>query len=215
MNPDHPSDPPVADSVARLIRDFKQGDQDAANELTRRYFDRVVNAASRHLRSCGIRVVDGEDIAASVFESFWQRANEQGYSEDLSDQEHLWRLLSRLMRSKTIDAVRRERAGKRGGGQVRGDSVFLRIDGEQAPGIDNERGSDPNPAEEAMLTERYHQLMDTLGSDQMREIILMRMEGHEVTDIAQQVKLSERSVRRKIAMARSCWSQLADAEDAS
>ncbi len=201
-----------SDSTSRLIREFKNGDAEAANELTRRYFDRVVLAASNRLRSQGVRVVDGDDIAASVFESFLGLAGDHQYVEAISDREHLWRLLLRLMRSKTIDAVRRERAARRGGGHVRGESVFIPRDNEGTAGIDHERGNDPSPLDEAMLAEHYQQLIESLDSDLMREVIVLRLEGYEVSEIAEQVKLSPRSVRRKIAIARSHWSQLAENE---
>ena len=197
------------ESISRLLREFKDGDREAANELTRRYFDRVVLAARNRLRHQGIRVVDGEDIAASVFESFLGRVDEYQGNETLSDQEQLWRLLCRLMRSKTVDALRRERAAKRGGGQVRGESVFMPLPDQRAAGIDHARGPDASPHDEVALSERYQQLIDSLGSELMREIITLRLEGCDVAEIAERVKLSPRSVRRKISIARSRWEELA------
>lgn len=204
-----------SESTARLLRDFKDGDREAANELTRRYFDRVVMAATRRLRDQGVRVVDGEDIAASVFESFLGRVEDYQRQDALSDQEQLWRLLCRLMRSKTVDALRRERAAKRGGGRVRGESVFMPLTDEQEAGIDHARGPDVSPLDEVALGERYQQLLASLGSDVMREIIILRLEGCEVAEIAERVELSPRSVRRKLEIARSRWAELAGDERAS
>jgi DNA-directed RNA polymerase specialized sigma24 family protein len=87
--------------------------------------------------------------------------------------------------------------------------VFLPTRDDRNAGIDHNRGPDPSPFDEAALSERYQQLLESLGSERMREIIMLRLEGCEVEEIAEQVNLSPRSVRRKISIARSRWSQLA------
>lgn len=198
-----------SDSVSKHLVPFKTGDRHAGNELIQRYWDRVLRAASSRLRDAGIRVVDGEDVAVSVFASLFRRAEENKFSDtDLEDREDLWNLLSRLIRNKSVDAVRRERAKKRGEGAVRGESVFMNPNDDFQPGIGGVEEIAEPPIERAALAEQQALLMESLNSDVVREVVMLRLEGYETSEIASRVGLSDRSVRRKIAMAREAWQKL-------
>lgn len=192
---------------------MKQGDVEATNQLVQKYFERVVRAADGRLRSGGIRYADGEDIAVSVFDSLWEHAREQKFADtDLNDREGFWRLLCRYMNSKTIDLVRRERAQKRGGGHVRGESALMGPSGSIGGGLDQQREDGVPPVDQAMMLERYVNLMATLPNDVIREIVVLRMEGFELGDIAKQMDYSERSVRRKLRIARDAWLRMVEAD---
>lgn len=198
--------PDPFDSVSKHLDKFKAGDRNSSNELIQRYWDRVLKAASARLRDAGIRVVDGEDVAVSVFASLCRRAEENKFSDsDLEDREDLWSLLSRLIRNKSVDALRKERAKKRGGGTVRGESVFVNLNDDQGIGFGGVEEAVTSPAEQAALAEQQARLMEALNSDVVREVVMLRLEGYETSEIASRVGLSDRSVRRKIALAREAW----------
>ena len=64
------------ESESQLFQRFKAGDREAANQIIGQFYDRVVNAARKRLEGEKVRATSEEDIAASVFESLWQRADE-------------------------------------------------------------------------------------------------------------------------------------------
>jgi RNA polymerase sigma factor (sigma-70 family) len=201
-------------SISQLLNEFKARNSEATDELIRRYWDRVLAAASARLHDANIRVVDGEDVAVSVFASLCRRAEEERFdSQDLGDRDDLWRLLSRLIRNKAIDAVRRDRAKKRGSGDVRGDSVFMNVAGDSDVGWGAVGGLSETPLERAILVEQQARLLEALKTDVVREIVMLRLEGYEIAEIAKRVGLSDRSVKRKIALAREAWIDLDGSAD--
>lgn len=207
-----PADAPEnEDSVAPFLVGLRAGDAAAVNELTRRYFGRVVRAAARRLpNGRPLRGTGPEDVAASVFESLWARAAVGGFSEkELSDGDELWRLLCKMTASKAVDHARRERAAKRGGGRIRGESVFLGLSGRDsdvAEGLDGTAGACFAPDELAAFAESHDRLMRALPDDRLREIAVLRLEGYEVKEIAEKFGLSDRSIKRKLALIRDDWS---------
>jgi DNA-directed RNA polymerase specialized sigma24 family protein len=201
-------------SVTRILGQFKDGDTEAAEAIVDRYFDRVVDRAAKRLADRGIRAVDGEDVALSVFESLLkQNADKKFADDDLADRQELWNLLCRLIQNKTVDAIRRETALKRGGGNVRGESVFMKPMDSSVGGIDRQAGESADAPNKAMASERFAMLMTILDNDRAREIVTLRLLGHEIDEIADRVQRSPRSVKRKLALARSIWLRLLDEDE--
>ncbi len=194
-----------SDKEKSLLRRFKAGEKDAANELIGQYFERVRSAAQTRLAMRGGRVEGPDDIAVSVFESLWERANNNDFDdEDLATTDELWRLLSRMIQFKTEDAARRNSAQKRGRGSVRGESVFEKQD-DSNPGIDGNVGTSFTPSEILQLKESYTQLMQRLDDETLQKIAVMRFENYKVSEIASEFGMSERWVKRKLAMIRLSW----------
>ena len=67
---------------SELLALFKNGDKEAADELLGRYFDRVVRAAHRRIAQRRLRGTDSEDVALSVFESLWKKADNNHFDEN-------------------------------------------------------------------------------------------------------------------------------------
>jgi len=89
-------------------------------------------------------MVDEEDIALSAFNSFFRGATE-GRFQQLNNSEDLWQVLAMLAERKAIKTFRRERAEKRGGGQVRDESVFEKRIADSFAGAGIDQTGDPNP----------------------------------------------------------------------
>ncbi len=198
---DAPDDDPVSSWIERL----KKADPDAANQLWQQFGEQFVRLARRRLRG-NRRVRDEEDLANSVFRSVCIGVADGRY-DDLTDRDDLWRLTARITRNKAIDYGRRERAAKRGGGEVRGESVFVRHDGSTIAGIDGFAELDRTPDVIVMMTEELDRLIDDLPDDTFREIARMKMLGHSTAEIAEAVDLTTRSVTRKLTMIRDTWEQ--------
>ncbi len=184
-----------------LIQLLKLGNKNAANLLIERYFDRVVALARRRLAGKQFSDSSGDDIAASVFESLWQRAREHRFAdEELRDSRELWKLLCRMIYFKSQDHVRRASAAKRTGGIESGSTLRS-----GAPAIDQvaecRHGSDGV----SIFREEHQRLLDLLGDSHLAQIAVMRLEGYSVAEIADAFTKSLRWVGRKLALIRGIW----------
>ncbi len=198
--------PDPSNTEHELVNRFKSGDKDAANELLQRYFDRTVRAAGNRIAERRLRGVGSEDIAVSVFESLWKKADQRQFGDDdLVQPDEFWRLLCTMIRFKTEDHVRRENANKRGGGAVRGESIFAKPDASSAFGIAAFSDGVMSPAEQAAFRDQHERMMRLLDDDTLQEIVMMRMEEQKVSEIAAHFGKSERWVKRKLALIRDIW----------
>lgn len=196
-------------SVTCWIQDLKRGDDQAAAKLWRRYFDNLVGVARNRLGSSPRRMADEEDVALSVFDVLCRGAAEGRFTE-LETRDDLWRLLVAITAKKAVDQLRHQGRQKRGGGEVRGHSVFGA--GEVPDGFDRFLNEQPTPDFLAMMDEQQQGMMDQLRDDTLREIALARMAGHSNQEIADQLDISLRSVERKLNLIRDEWSQIASGE---
>ena len=101
-------------SITAWLAQLADGDRQAAEQLWRRYFHRLVGLARNKLRGAPRRVADEEDVALSAFDSFLRGA-EQGRFPDLADREGLWALLQTITARKAFHLVRDQQRHKRGG----------------------------------------------------------------------------------------------------
>ena len=103
---------------------------------------------------------------------------------------------------------------KRGGGAVRGESVFADSAGEMnRAGIGAVNSNADTPDLQAELAEACDELLDQLPDDQLRQIAIMRMDGFLVDEIAERLEVSKRAVERRLQLIRKTWSEATDSED--
>ena len=198
------------DDVRLLLRELASGDEQAAQALWDRYFTRLTKVARKHLNGLPLRVADEEDVALSVIRSVQHGLGDGRYA-DLKDQEDLWRLLVTVTRNKATDHVRRERAQKRGGGRVRGESVFRQPGrGGSVEGMGRVLGASPTPEFAAIMAETCRELFERLGDDTLRTIALSKMQGHSNEQIAKTLDCTKRTVERKLARIRERWRHVVD-----
>ncbi|MEL7335908.1 MAG: ECF-type sigma factor [Planctomycetota bacterium] len=188
------------ESVSQLLRRLRPADQtvspeesvaDAAGGLWIRCFDRLIREAKKHLRANSRRMMDEEDVAIIAFDAFLTGVA-QGRFSRLSTREDLWQIMAMLVQRKAMSMLRCHTAQKRGGGDVRGDSGFVR--GEMEGGIENV--SDPWIAEQMCVETR--DLFDKLRTPELKSIALMKMEGYTNPEIAGSMSIAVRSVERKL-----------------
>jgi DNA-directed RNA polymerase specialized sigma24 family protein len=198
----------AADSVSAWIGQLKAGEQAAAQQLWERYFHQLVQLARGCLQGAARRVADEEDVALAAFASFCKRA-EQGRFPQLNDRDDLWRLLVALTERKAIGLVRHERRQKRGGGAVLGEGA-LAGDLGTGEGLDQVAGHEPTPEFAALMAEQCRRLLDQLGSPELRDIAIWKLEGDTVEEIAVRLGCAPRTVERKLQRIRSRWEQDVD-----
>lgn len=197
-------------SVSYWLEQLKAGDQSAVRPLWDRYFQRLVRLAQGKLSARLRRAADEEDVALSAFHSFC-RAAEAGRFPRLDDRDDLWAILVTLTERKVYAQADRETAAKRGGGEVRGDSVFLSGDTHTGSGLGaaNVPAPDPSPAFAAEVAEQFDLLLARLAAREplLRDVALWKLEGFTNEEIAGRAGKSLATVERKLALIRTLWTQ--------
>lgn len=194
-------------SITAWIGDLKQGDDAAAQKLWDRYFERLKGVAYRKLGNASRRIADEEDVALSVFQSLCNGAS-AGRFDRLGNRDDLWKLLVAISGMKAVDQIRRQTAQKRGGGDVRGDSIVGIGSSGGIIGFDGFMNAEPTPEFLMLMEEQQAELFDALADDTQRDIARLRLEGHANDEIAQQTGLALRSVERKLKIIRDTWLEI-------
>lgn len=176
--------PPMRASDGSLVRRFRRGEQDAATELYLRYADRLEKLAQRETgRDLGPRV-DAEDVVQSVFRTFFRRAAQGQY--DLPAGEELWRLILVIALNKIRQLGIHHRAGKRSTARTKSVEHWDAVE---------QGGGNGDATALATLEMVVDELLSQLP-DAHRTMIELRIEGHEVAEIASRSERSQRSVER-------------------
>lgn len=195
---------PQSKNISHWIELVKAGDSAAANNIWRHYFERLVRTVRGRLRGGDRAVTDEEDIALSVFDSFYDAA-ENGRFPDLSDRDDLWRLLLRIAARKVVDKRRRDQRQRRGG-EVRVHSLDQAT--EQDPIIEA-IGDEPSPEMTLMMQETFEQFFSHLGVGPLGEIAGAKLEGYSNAEIARRLGCSERTIERRLHLIREkCQQEL-------
>jgi DNA-directed RNA polymerase specialized sigma24 family protein len=195
-----------AQSVSHWIELLKAGDQDAAQRLWQRYFEKLVNLARHKLRGAPQRLADQEDVALSAFDSFCRGA-EQGRFPQLADRNDLWRLMVVITVRKAVDLRTHENRQKRGGGGILDEAAFQGQLASDLGGLDQVAGQEPTPEFAAQVAEECRRLLDMLNDEVLRSVALWKMEGFNTDEIAQKLGCVPRTVERKLRVIRSLWAQ--------
>jgi DNA-directed RNA polymerase specialized sigma24 family protein len=195
-------------SITRWIAELEFGQADEAQEeLWRRYFRRLVALARIKLGETPRGAADEEDVAAAALNSFF-RGVAGGQFPQLHDRHDLWPLLAKITSRKALDQRRYLLAEKRGGGRVRGDSVFAGPSDSIADWPATLLEAELSPDYLAVMSEECERLMAILTDDQMRLIARRRLEGYKNAEIAKELGIIERTVERRLQLIRSLWSEV-------
>ena len=198
-------------SVSVWLDALRSSDENAAQKLWERYFQRIERLAAKKLQRRYNRVFDEEDVAISAFRSLLIGIR-GGRFPDLHDRDNLWALLVVITARKVSHRVRDERALRRGGGRVYGESVL----GHERLGPDPETddkanigrviGSAPSPEFALEVAEEAEALLDRLEDASLRQVALLRLEGYSNKEIAGLAGCALRTVERRLALIRKIWS---------
>ena len=205
------------EQFADLLGQVRDGHEESTTILWERYFQPLVRLAGTRLPKNLRRTGDEEDIALSAFHSFIAGVRRDQFP-DLAGPDNLWGLLITLTSRKVNAHLRRQTRQKRGGGNVRGESVFLDSAGESNQGgleqLGGAGGEDAiRPDLRVELAEACEELLDGLPDEQLREIAVLRMDGYLVDEIATKLELSKRAVERRLQLIRKTWSERRELEE--
>ncbi|KAA1260441.1 RNA polymerase sigma factor [Rubripirellula obstinata] len=191
-------------SITIWIEQLKSGRSRAATELWDRYFERLKGLAKQKLASSEKRVFDEEDLAISVFQALCEGVENNRFDR-LDNRDDLWSLLIAITKHKCVDQIRRQTSDKRGGGRVRGESVFGQPGG-AVECFDDLLKEEPTPDLFVSMDEECNRLMAMLDDEVQARIVRQKLAGYRNREIADQLGISLRSVERKLEVIRDLWS---------
>ena len=140
------------------------------------------------------RRVDADDVVQSVFRTFFRRSRKGGY--EVPEGEELWKLFLVISLNKIRSTAAYHRSAKR---NVRNTSAL------------GERDVAASASEEQEGYDTLKMVIDELLAElpvTQREIIALRIDGHEVNDIAERSKRAKRTVERVLQNFRQRLAQI-------
>ncbi|MEM7316423.1 MAG: sigma-70 family RNA polymerase sigma factor [Planctomycetota bacterium] len=197
---------PEPEDFSLWIHRLKTGDEEAANVVWDACFERLKQLAKRNLGMATQKAADEEDIALSALHSFMIRAR-NGKFPNLDDRESLWKLLFTITVRKSIRHIRWISTDMRSG-----DIDEARLGGENnLMGLDDFAGMDISPdslVEQLDQQDAFNKVLDDLDPT-LRAVVISKLEGQSVREIASQLGCSTRTVERKLRLIRKTWEELA------
>jgi RNA polymerase sigma-70 factor (ECF subfamily) len=173
--------------VTILLERSRAGDADAAEQLFRRYAQRLTRLAEQHLSRKLAGRMDGEDIVQSVFRTFFRRSAQGEFRLDSSAQ--LWKLLVKITLLKTQAKGRLHTAQRRDIRAELADDAWL------AAAVAHE----PGPEEAALLVDQIERILHGLPP-LCSQVLDLRLQGCAVADIAPQLHVSRQTVYRLLGL---------------
>lgn len=174
----------IEQSDRSLLREFRKGDQQAAEVLYVRYASRIRALIQANCSMQLSQRVDPDDVMQSVFRSFFEGASQGLY--DAPQGTELWRLLLVIALNKLKKEERRHRTGKRS------------VDRTQAISADTELPAYADNAHDWEYVVMQLTIEEALAKlpTQHRLMMELRLQGYEVAEIAERSGRSKRSVER-------------------
>lgn len=170
---------PASQNVTEMLRDWRNGDQEALGKLIPMVYDELRRQAAGYLR----RERSGHTLqtTALIHEAYLRLINQQNI--DWQNRAHFYAIAARLMRQILVDHARKRQATKRGGSG-------LKIPLEEAMVISSGRDVDLVALDEALTR------LAALDPQQSRIVELRYFSGLSVEETAEALGVSSRTVRR-------------------
>ena len=176
------STPDPADGDRDLLHRYRDGQEDAATALYKRYAVRLKRLAEKKTGTKMASRIDPEGIVQSVFRTFFRRVSKGHY--EVADGDDLWNLLLVISLNKLRKEATKQRTAKR---DISKTQSLLESDANSLAKNDDE----------AFLVLRLtvEEILSSL-SETERTIVELRIEGHDINHIANETKRAKRSVER-------------------
>ena len=201
----------MSEIVSQWMQHLAEGDACAAQKIWNSYFGKLVCLARRKLEGIPKRDADEEDVALSAMNSFYQGLVQHKF-DHLHDRDDLWKLLVTITVRKATARRRSYFAQKRGGGQVRGESIFGQHEDNQR-GLADILGTEPTPELAAGVAENCSLMLEQLQDETLRQIALWTLEGYRTEEIAVKLGCVRRTVERKLERIREIWGHMQENEN--
>lgn len=175
-----------------LLRQWKSGDEAAAEILNDRYTLRLVALVASRLNRRYKGAIDPEDVVQSAMGSFFDAARNSRIN--VSGSVSMWRLLATFARRKMVRSIEKQSANKRGGSRER--VSFAAVESHWSDPSRGDRSGDVTELIEALQRELPNELW----------LVCERLlAGQHQLEIARALSIDERTVRRRIAKIRETF----------
>ena len=181
---------------ASLMDDLRRGDPEAAGEVFHRFAQRLAGLAASRLPPLARAKLDPEDVAQSVLCSFFRRHGDGEFTPAHWDA--LWSLLAVLAVRKCGHKLEHLFAAKR---DARREIVQPDTSTNTSQPGWTAADPAPTPVEAAIFEETLAQVLSGL-KERERPVVILRLEGYDIAEIAEQVGCSERTVHRVLESVR-------------
>jgi RNA polymerase sigma factor (sigma-70 family) len=182
---------PPTNSIVELVRRSGTGDEAAAAQVFNQYLGKLTGLARSRLSRRLSRRVDADDVAASVFRSFF--VGVRAGRLDVGNSQEFWGLLVTLTRRKIARQAEHHRAQRR--------SIEREVGrGEATDGAET-ADHDPTPLEAAVIADEVERLLARSNPTE-RLVIELTLQGQTAAEVASHVGISARTVRRTLANVR-------------
>ncbi|TNF29707.1 MAG: sigma-70 family RNA polymerase sigma factor [Deltaproteobacteria bacterium] len=184
-----------SDDWDALIGGLREADPRVMAAFAKRYGPLLEGVAARHLAPGLRHRVGPESVVQSACRTFLRRAHEGQF--ELADPDGLWRLLCAITLTKVREQTRFHLREKRSVNvEVAPPPASDRAVPEvAAPGVP--------PDEAAMFSEQLERVFGAIGDAEARRIVELRLQELTVAEIARELAISERTVRRIMARVRA------------
>jgi RNA polymerase sigma-70 factor (ECF subfamily) len=179
--------PENREEFAALMERLRGGSEDAARELLDRYGEHILRVVRRKLSRELRSKFDSVDFVQAVWASFF--AGEPGRRR-FDHPQALMAFLVTLAQNKVIDAVRQRMQT-----QKYNINRERPLDGSVAHEAAGLAARQPTPSQEAVANDEWRRLLADLPDRYRRMLILLR-EGHTQKDIARELNVNEKTIRR-------------------
>ena len=183
-----------------LLERFRAGEDQAATELFERFAKRLASLVQRRLSKKLARRLDAEDVVLSAYRSFFVRARAGQFAVD--EPGDLWRLLAQITLNKLYRAAEWNSAARRTPDRECGNMADLANQAVDAAA---------SPELAVVVADQLEHLMSQLTEATCR-VLELRLQGHDVDEIAALVGRSPRTVRRQLETIRDTFTKLAGSE---
>jgi RNA polymerase sigma factor (sigma-70 family) len=199
-------EPSNSESFEELLDAMQKGEDRAFTAFFNRHYDPLVQFAKKKLGSFPLRTFDADDVAQSAMKSLFKSLRENRYEAQNSIE--LWQILITITKNKLLDRRRRQQAQKRGGGNVRGESIWAQAGEDSGLYAQQDTRQNLTPEAQVELLETTDLLFQRLEDDKTREVAQLLLAGYRINDIAAELNCVRRTVERKIAHIRELWNEV-------
>lgn len=194
------------DDITIWINQLADRPETSMEMIWHSYYEKLVVFARRRLKEMPRRQLDEEDVVADAMNSLFQGVKEGRFPE-LNDRNDLWKILLTITARKAAKAIRANLTQKRGGGAIRGESIFVNpYDDSPNGGIANILGREPSPEFAEQVVRQCEELLGRLDDPVLTQIATLKLEGYTHEEIAHELGMAVRSVERKVNRIRESWS---------
>ena len=192
------------DPVSQWIEQLATSDRDAADRLWQHFCRRLMSFARNRLSPTSRRVYDEEDAALSAFRSLCRGIESNRYPE-INSRDNLWALLVVIAGRKIANRKRFDGQKKRAVTSTLTEDLFQSSSGEDSSPLRSLMSREPTPALAAEVADTSEHMLSILPEDDLKQLVLLKLEGYTNEDAAEKMQVTRRTVQRKLERIRRCW----------